>query len=128
MRYVPPAELLEQVATALRETVLPTCTDRYAAGQLWAAVGILENLATRVDEAAELVAPERQALTRWLTRWAVEPATDAEVADLRAQVRTSLAGDLPVAARTDLRDVLATLAEQERRSQRPVNFVAAFRS
>jgi hypothetical protein len=49
MRYLEPDELLRLVAAALRERVAPDCGPQ-ARGQVWAAIGLLENLATRVVE------------------------------------------------------------------------------
>jgi hypothetical protein len=49
VRYLSPEELLLLVAEALRERVVPDCGPA-ARGQTWAAIGILENLATRVQE------------------------------------------------------------------------------
>jgi hypothetical protein len=49
VRYLEPDELLLLVAAALRDRVVPDCGPA-ARGQTWAAIGILENLATRIAE------------------------------------------------------------------------------
>jgi len=49
MRYLSPEELLLLVAAALRERVVPDCGPE-SRGQVWAAIGILENVAARVQE------------------------------------------------------------------------------
>lgn len=142
MRYLAPAELLEAVAATLREEVIPDCASRRVAGQLWAAIGILENLATRVEENAAAANAERYALQEWLAGWEPDaladgrgrPAGDSAAAGdpaaIRERCRQLLAvpGLVPAEAMTDLRSVLSELSEAERHVQRPVNFVAAFGS
>jgi hypothetical protein len=140
MRYLLPAELLEAVAATLREEVIPACASRPVAGQLWAAIGILENLASRVEENVEAAEAERRALAGWLARWKPDalagggrPAGDSPPADDRVAVRDRCrqllsAGLVPDEAMNDLRRVLTDASEAERHVQRPVNFVAAFGS
>jgi hypothetical protein len=141
MRYLVPAELLEAVAATLREEVIPDCASRHVIGQLWAAIGILENLATRVEENAAAADAECRALQDWIAGWRPDeladggghPAGDFATADNPAAIRDRCrqllsAGLLPTEAMNDLRRVLTELSEAERSVQRPVNFVAAFES
>jgi hypothetical protein len=134
MRYLTPAELLDAVAVVLREDVVPECGDRFAVGQLWAAIGILENLATRVVESPAIVLAECYALQEWLVRQGVD--VDTEVGPLpddgaerlrllRDRTRAVVEAAEPSVA-DDLHPVLAELSELDKAAQRPINFVAAF--
>ena len=130
MRYLTPAELLEAVSATLRNVVMPDCTSRTAVGQLWAAIGILDNLAAQVDETAAIAEAEQSKLQDWLA--SLGPSDAADEADglvaTRDRCRERLArpDTLPANALSNLREVLTDLAEGERRWHRPVNFVAAF--
>jgi len=96
MRYLEPDELLRLVASALRERVVPDCGDE-ARPQVWAAIGLLENLATRVierpgagDEDA-VVLDDLDTADGW--RRAVEAARGREIAD-RALRRPTNFGEI----------------------------------
>ncbi len=77
-RYLTAEELLTLVAAALRERVLPDCGSA-ARGQVWAAIGILENLATRVEQrtAAEPEIDPRSLLAELETAEGWERVADA---------------------------------------------------
>jgi hypothetical protein len=130
MRYLAPAELLEAVAAALREVVLPDCASRHVAGQLWAAIGILDNLAATAGDSQAGVDAERMKLMSWLAAHepSGRPHADSSLTAARDSCRELLAapGAVSATAMNDLREVLAELAEDERSGHKPVNFIAAF--
>jgi GGDEF domain-containing protein len=59
---IPPQILLDGVARALHEQVLPHVDARTARGQLWAAIDVLRNLAGRVEPAAGPLEAEARSL------------------------------------------------------------------
>ncbi|WP_040167509.1 hypothetical protein [Microbacterium gorillae] len=48
MDYIATADALTAIARSLEEIVTPTVTDTHARGQLWASIGLLNNLAVDV--------------------------------------------------------------------------------
>jgi hypothetical protein len=83
MKYIEVGELLDDVVEVLRTVVIPRSTDRYAIGQTWAAVGILENIAARVEERATIGQRERSLLLDWVAAHGQESQAP-EAADLPA--------------------------------------------
>lgn len=86
MRYLEPDELLDAVADALENVVVPELRSPDALGQAWAAIGILRNLASRVTEPADradldrAIVAARLAAARAATGGATDGATDRTIA------------------------------------------------
>jgi hypothetical protein len=122
MRYVDPAELVRSISSVLKEVVVPECGSRYALGQLWAAIGLLENLATRVDVRPAIALTEQDTLRRWLN-------VAEDTPDLRARARAAVAEpevwEQP-SRMAELHDGLAEIEETERALRRPTYFYKAF--
>ncbi len=121
MKYLEPSELLTAVAGVLREVVVPTCTDAYAAGQLWASIGILENLAARVEERREIGLSEARLLATWLTEQGIDVEPDLSVATARA-----LTSSAAQPGSGSLHSVLERIQQAERPLRRPTYFHQAF--
>lgn len=58
MLYASPARVLSTVATTLEQSVLPALDDRDARGQLWAAIGLLDNLAATSEQGTRALVEE----------------------------------------------------------------------
>jgi hypothetical protein len=51
MDYVDQPTALRAIASAIRNDVIPHLDHAYARGQLWAAIGLLNNIAVELDQA-----------------------------------------------------------------------------
>lgn len=67
MRSVEPGELIEAIVALLESQILPAVEDRSARSTLLLAVGMLDNLAGRVEEKRDLVERDTDAVRRLVT-------------------------------------------------------------
>jgi hypothetical protein len=136
MRYLEPDQVLLAVSDVLREVVLPDAASRFVQGQIWAAIGLLENLAVRVSEKDELMAEEIDLLGSWLDEMNVTtpPTGDSKVDhlyELRRACKKVLQNDVLSADNSQRRSLevrLQTLASSERALRRPINFSDIFQT
>jgi hypothetical protein len=106
--------LLDAVARALDGAVLPAVQDRFARGQLYAAIDVLRNLRDRVELRADLLAVEADSAAAALAA-AVEALDAAGAGPAAAATRAALAAvpAAPPAARADaLRAALVAAYER----------------
>jgi len=124
MRYLTPSELLAGIAVTLKESVLPDCESRQATGQLWAAIGLIENLATRLVEDDQIVDDEADAARR-----VGQPAgwSEPTLAQVRSHVREQMETSSGTGATAEIRSYLDAVEEIDRRYRRPTHFYKAFR-
>jgi len=80
---IPVEQLIDGVVATLREEVLPDLSTRYARGQLFAAVDVLQNLRDRVEERAEQVTGECDGIAAHLDRASSLLAEAGDVATAR---------------------------------------------
>lgn len=87
-----PERLLDGIALALREDVLPAVEDRFARSQLLAAAELAANLAGRVEWRCEDLSAEVTAIRRVLGRGGEPPpAGNGELLGARAEALDALA-------------------------------------
>ena len=141
MRYTEPSDLLNAVAVVLREVVLPDCASRYVTGQVWAAIGLLENVSTRIEERVDLVESECDLLQDWLAANGVNVGhlESGLAIDRRRELRSLCSATLELALSTrtaknstilevSLRDMLQHVEEMDHPNRRPIRFKEAFRT
>jgi hypothetical protein len=116
MMHLPPETLLDGVLRTLREIVAPAVQDRYARGQVFAVLDVLNNLRDRVEEKASVVDAESASAAAALD--AAVAALDAAVAAPVAAARAAVPDGPPAARAAALRaavvaalDALATLPD-----------------
>ena len=99
--YIPVEKLVDGCMHTLREDVLPAVESRFARGQLWAVLDVLQNLRDRVEERGELHTAEADSAAAALTHFAEALAT-AGHGDLAERTAAALAAAPrePAAARS----------------------------
>jgi hypothetical protein len=131
-RYIDHAELLEHAARVLEKIVLPEVMGAGARGQLWAAIGILNNVASRMEPISESQLERHHALLRALPielRVGQESYGDSsEVSETDALLLALASPKLSDASLAWLKKCRDYLTEEERADKlqmRPTNFFKA---
>jgi len=105
---IPLETLLDGLVRTLMESVLPDVGSRFARGQLYAVIDVLQNLRDRIEPKAALLAAEAESATAALERVAAlvgaQPLADAVAAAARAPLDARV-----VALRAALVDALARI-------------------
>jgi hypothetical protein len=116
--------LLEAIAGSLEATVLDSCDGVDAQAQVWAAIGLLRNLATRVVEDPDIAAVERRMLGDFCGSGG-DPSADNPALRRACLTKASSAADVR-AASAQLLAVVAALAELDAPRRRGTNYHQVF--
>jgi hypothetical protein len=108
---IPIEKLIDGVIETLKESVLPDVGSRFARGQLFAAVDVLNNMRDRVEEKAVLAQGEITSTETALDQLAgvLEEAGETALAGRVSQVRQSDAEAPPAERAKAMRDGLSSL-------------------
>ncbi len=107
--HIPVERLVDGIVATLRDAVMPDVGTRFARGQLYAVLDVLQNLRDRIEPKAELVTMEADSAATALAR--VVDALGRERAATVAQVLDATAAEPPASRVMALRAaVVAALA------------------
>jgi hypothetical protein len=111
---IPIERLFDGVIETLRESVLPDVESRYARGQLFAAVDVLQNMRDRVEEKAVIAQAEVASIENALGQLApkLEEAGEAKLASRVSQLMQQDAEAPPAERVNGLRDGFVSLFGQ----------------
>lgn len=130
MRYSEPGDLLSAVSEVLRHVVLPDCSSRTARGQLWAAIGILDNLATRTELRPAIRDAEAGLLGSWIALHEPDFDPTQDLGAVRSTCRAMLRDTPGLLDRPGSVEVLLAalrrVADEDQPRQRLTNFYRAF--